>query len=58
MKRTRTVLKKNCWADEIALAIWNAKKMKHAFNFKNHHLTTDGKRGTLSGKLANYTLNI
>ena len=48
-RRVRTILKQNIWADEFALAIWNAVKSKHAFKFKNHHLTRDGSSGQIKG---------
>lgn len=49
-RRIRTVLEKNKWTDEVALAIWNACKLEHAFMFSNHHITRDSVSGTLHGK--------
>lgn len=49
VKRRKKILLRETWAGEVAAEMYTAKKLTHAFHYKNHYLTVDASRGQMNG---------
>lgn len=47
----RKVLQPGKWQELITNKLWEATRMKCAFQFKNHYISTDAKTGIINGKI-------
>lgn len=55
-QRMHTILDPTRWTEIISKKIFDDTRLRHAFNFKTHHLYRDGSEGKIKGKITLYRL--